>query len=222
MDAGFVAQSVRTARQTGLQWEQPDEAGPFSCARRARPSDAVRFAPAWNTSSFRVRAACRRTVQRRKGGGYGGRLNSYFFFFYYYFFLFLSVSLNSDHDWWTVNRGCVHGDLQPSFPRARQALRARGKPSTPTLPSYCQIICEKTCEILWLWEAESNKPLGKVSKSFDSFALEGVIPAGCQLEEKKHRDDEFNANTLHEWLSCHIQTKVILILTLITCLQRHL
>lgn len=130
--------------------------------------------------------------------------------------------MNSDHDWWTVNRGCVHGDLQPSFPTARQALRARGKPSTPTLPSYCQIICEKTCEILWLWEAESNKPLGKVSKSFDSFALEGVIPAGCQLEEKKHRDDEFNANTLHEWLSCHIQTKVILILTLITCLKRHL
>lgn len=23
----------------------------------------------------------------------------------------------------------------------------------------------------------------------------GVIPAGCQLEEKKHKDDEFNANT---------------------------
>lgn len=126
MDAGFVAQSVRTARQTGLQWEQPDEAGPFSCARRARPSDAVRFAPAWNTSSFRVRAACRRTVQRRKGGGYGGRLNSFSSFFIF-FLKFLSVSLNSDLDWWTVNRGCVHGDLQPSFPQGETASASKRK-----------------------------------------------------------------------------------------------
>lgn len=34
---GFAAQTVRAAQQTGLQWEQPDEVGPFSCARRARP-----------------------------------------------------------------------------------------------------------------------------------------------------------------------------------------
>lgn len=137
MDAGFVAQSVRAARQTGLQWEQPDEAGPFSCARRARPSDAVRLAPAWNTSSLRVRAACRRTVQRRKGGGYGGWLNSYFF-------LFLSVSLNSDPDWRTVNRGCIHGDLAAKLVQGETASAYKGEPSTPTLPSYCQIISEKT------------------------------------------------------------------------------
>lgn len=31
---------LRSARQTGLQWEQPVEAGPFSYGGRARPRDA--------------------------------------------------------------------------------------------------------------------------------------------------------------------------------------
>lgn len=46
METGLVPQSVRSARQTGLQWEQPVEAGPFSYSRRARPRDVVRFATA--------------------------------------------------------------------------------------------------------------------------------------------------------------------------------
>lgn len=99
--------------------------------------------PASKTSSLRVRAACRRTVQRRKGGGYGGWLNSYFFFFLFIYF-FLSASLNSDLDWWTVNRGRIHGDLQPRLPQGETASANKRNPSTPTLPSSCQIVSVKT------------------------------------------------------------------------------
>lgn len=170
MDAGFVAQSVRTARQTGLQWEQPDEAGPFSCARRARPSDAVRLAPAWNTSSLRVRAACRRTVQRRKGGGYGGWINSYFFFF----FLFFCQSAWIPTSTGELSTGDVFTGICSQASPGRDSLCEQEE----TLNAHSSIWMPNNLRkdafaygILWLWEAERSKPLGKMSKSFDSFAL---------------------------------------------------
>lgn len=48
---------------------------------------------------------------------------------------YLPVSLNADLDWWTVNRGCIRGALQPSFPEARRSLRTRGNPQRPLFSS---------------------------------------------------------------------------------------
>lgn len=68
METELVPQSVRSAQQTGLQWEQPVEAGPFSYGRRARPHDDVPGSKRRLRFGYMRRAG--RTVQ---GGGLQSR-----------------------------------------------------------------------------------------------------------------------------------------------------
>lgn len=78
-------------------------------------------------SEIRVRAACRRTAQRRKGGGYRGCLNSYLVFCLLFF-----TQLERRPRLVNCQQGVYSRGAAAKLPKGKTASANKRKPSTPT------------------------------------------------------------------------------------------